>query len=208
MGTVILDTSMSLDGFMTADNRTAGGAARLRRRGAHAVGDRRQGGRRLLSKWVGNLGASIAGRVTYDTSLPWWGPNGPSGDARRPLFVVTHEAPQDTLENGVYSFVTDGIDSALARAQAAAGDKDVVVMGGANIGRQFLRAGLIDEVQIHLVPVVLGAGTPMFDDVGRLELTTLEAVRSERATHLRFRSNAHGSEPERTRRADHPGSWD
>jgi len=61
------------------------------------------------------------------------------------------------------------------------------VMGGANVGRQYLRAGLIDEVQIHLVPVVLGGGTPMFDDVGRLDLTTLEAVRSEHATHLRYR---------------------
>jgi dihydrofolate reductase len=100
---------------------------------------------------------------------------------------VTHEAPEDTLENGVYSFVTDGIERALAKAQAAAGNKDVVVMGGANLGRQYLRAGLVDEVQIHLVPVVLGGGTPMFDDVGRLDLTTLEATRSEHATHLRFR---------------------
>ena len=187
MGTVILDTSMSLDGFMTADNRTAevplgeGGEVLTQ----WAMDD--AAGVELLGKWVGNLGASIAGRVTYDTSLPWWGPNGPSGDARRPLFVVTHQAPQDTLENGVYSFVTDGINGALAQAQAAAGDKDVVVMGGANVGRQYLRAGLIDEVQIHLVPVVLGAGTPMFDDVGRLDLTTLEAVRSEHATHLRYR---------------------
>jgi len=187
MGTVILDTSISLDGFMTADDRTpdaplgSGGEVLTR----WAVDD--EVGTELLGTWVGNLGASIAGRVTYDTSLPWWGPNGPSGDARRPLFVVTHQAPQDTLENGVYSFVTDGINGALAQAQAAAGDKDVVVMGGANVGRQYLRAGLIDEVQIHLVPVVLGAGTPMFDDVGRLDLTTLEAVRSEHATHLRYR---------------------
>jgi len=187
MGTVILATSMSLDGFITADNRTAevplgeGGEVLTQ----WAMDD--AAGVELLGKWVGNLGASIAGRVTYDTSLPWWGPNGPSGDARRPLFVVTHQAPQDTLENGVYSFVTDGINGALAQAQAAAGDKDVVVMGGANVGRQYLRAGLIDEVQIHLVPVVLGAGTPMFDDVGRLDLTTLEAVRSEHATHLRYR---------------------
>ena len=187
MGTVILDTSISLDGFMTADDRTpdaplgSGGEVLTR----WAVDD--EVGTELLGTWVGNLGASIAGRVTYDTSLPWWGPNGPSGEARRPLFVVTHEAPEDTLENGVYSFVTDGIERALAKAQAAAGDKDVVVMGGADLGRQYLRAGLVDEVQIHLVPVVLGGGTPMFHDVGRLDLTTLEAVRSEHATHLRYR---------------------
>ena len=116
MGTVILDTSISLDGFMTADNRTpevplgAGGEVLTQ----WAMDD--EVGAELLGQWVGNLGGSIAGRVTYDTSLPWWGPNGPSGDARRPLFVVTHEAPQDTLENGVYSFVTNGIKSALAQA--------------------------------------------------------------------------------------------
>src|ERR1044072_3939961 len=95
-----------------------------------------EAGVELLGRWVGNLGARIAGRVTYDTSLPWWGPNGPSGDARRPLFVLTHGPPRDTLEGGGYTFVAEGIEGALAQAQAAAGDKDVVVMGGANVGQQ------------------------------------------------------------------------
>ena len=195
MGTVIFDTSMSLDGFMTAANRTPevplgpGGEVLTQ----WAMDD--QAGIDLLGKWVEHLGASIAGRVTYDTSLPWWGPNGPSGAARRPLFVVTHQPPQDTLQGGVYSFVTDGIESALAQAQAAAGDKDVVVMGGADLGQQYLRADLIDEVQIHLVPVVLGAGTRMFEDVGRLDLEPLESVPTERATHLRFRVKR-ASQPE------------
>jgi dihydrofolate reductase len=187
MGTVILDTSMSLDGFMTADDRTPETPLGTRGEVLTQWAMEDEVGVELLGKWVGNLGASIAGRVTYDTSLPWWGPNGPSGEARRPLFVLTHEAPRDTLKDSVYSFVADGIESALAQAQAAAGDKDVVVMGGANVGRQYLRAGLVDEVQIHLVPVVLGAGTPMFDDVGQLNFTTLEAIRSVHATHLRFR---------------------
>jgi dihydrofolate reductase len=187
MGTVIFDTSMSLDGFMTAADRTPevplghGGEVLTE----WAMAD--EGGVELLSRWVGRLGASIAGRVTYDTSLPWWGPNGPSGAARRPLFVVTHQAPRETVEGGVYTFVTDGIESALAQAQAAAGDKDVVVMGGADIGQQYLRAGLIDELQIHLAPVVFGAGTRMFEDLGRLDLEPVETVRTERATHLRFR---------------------
>jgi dihydrofolate reductase len=187
MGTVIFDISMSLDGFMTAAGRTpkaplgAGGEVLTE----WAMAD--PAGVELLGKWVANLGASIAGRVTYDTSLPWWGPDGPSGSARRPLFVVTHEPPDETLEGGVYSFVTDGIESALAQAQAAAGQKDVVVMGGAALGQQYLRAGLVDELQIHLVPVVFGAGTRMFEHIGRLDLETREAVRTERATHLRFR---------------------
>jgi dihydrofolate reductase len=187
MGTVIFDTSMSLDGFMTAADRTPevplgdGGEVLTQ----WAMDD--QAGVELLRTWVEQLGASIAGRVTYDTSLPWWGPNGPSGAARRPLFVVTHQAPENRLDGAVYSFVTDGIEAALAQAQAAAGDKDVVVMGGADLGQQYLRAGLIDEVQIHLVPVVLGGGTRMFENVGRLDLAARETVRTERATHLRFR---------------------
>jgi dihydrofolate reductase len=187
MGTVIFDTSMSLDGFMTAANRTPevplgpGGEVLTQ----WAMDD--EAGQELLDKWVGDLGASIAGRVTYDTSLPWWGPNGPSGEVRRPLFVVTHEPPAETVEGGVYSFVTDGIESALEQAQAAAGDQDVVIMGGADIGQQYLRAGLVDELQIHLVPVVFGDGTRMFDNVGKIDLDTIDAVRTERATHLRFR---------------------
>jgi dihydrofolate reductase len=187
MGTVIFDTSMSLDGFMTAANRTPevplgpGGEVLTQ----WAMDD--PAGVELLGTWIEQLGASIAGRVTYDTSLPWWGPNGPSGAARRPLFVVTHQEPDETLQGGVYAFVTDGIESALAQAQAAAGDKDVVVMGGADLGQQYLRAGLIDEIQIHLVPVVLGGGTRMFENVGRLDLETRETVTTDHATHLRFR---------------------
>jgi dihydrofolate reductase len=197
MGTVIFDTSMSLDGFMTAADRTPqvplgpGGEVLTE----WAMDD--QGGVELLGRWVGQLGASIAGRVTYDTSLPWWGPNGPSGAARRPLFVVTHEEPQETVEGGVYAFVTDGIEAALAQAQAAAGDRDVVVMGGADIGQQYLRAGLIDELQIHLAPVVFGAGTRMFEDIGRLDLEPVETVRTERATHLRFRITSTASRGQR-----------
>jgi dihydrofolate reductase len=76
------------------------------------------------------------------------------GPARRPLFVVTHETPAESPEGGVYTFVTDGIESALEQARAAAGDKDVSVMGGASIGQQYIAAGLVDEIQIHLGPAV------------------------------------------------------
>jgi len=189
LGTVIFDTSMSLDGFMTAANQTAEqpmgeGGLRLME---WAMGDER--GRELLEGWVSNLGASIAGRRTYDTSVPWWGADGPSGSARRPLFVVTHEAPAESPEGGVYTFVTDGIESALKQAQAAAGEKDVTVMGGASIGRQYLAAGLVDEIQIHLVPVLFGDGTRMFDELGEghLQLETIETIETPAAVHLRFR---------------------
>jgi dihydrofolate reductase len=185
MSTVVFDTSMSLDGYMTAAGRTP----------EEPMG---QGGLQLvewtsdrdyLERNVEGLGAVIAGRVTYDTSVPWWGPDGPSGSARRPVFVVTHDEPETSPEGGVYRFVTDGIESALQQAREAARDKVVAVMGGADLGRQYLAAGLVDEISIHLVPVLFGSGTPMFQplDVGHVQLELVETVDSPLATHLRYR---------------------
>ena len=117
------------------------------------------------------------------------GEDGPSGDARRPLFVVTHEAPAESPNDEVYTFVVDGIESALEQAQEASGDKDVTVMGGADIGRQYIAAGLVDEIQIHLVPVLFGDGTRMFDDLGmgHLQLEPTEVIETPAAVHMRFR---------------------
>jgi dihydrofolate reductase len=190
MGTVIFDISMSLDGYVTAAGRTPEepmGPGGLRLVDWAIGGDER--GRRLLDDAVGQLGASIAGRTTYDTSLPWWGADGPSGSARRPVFVVTHEAPDESPAGGVYEFVTDGIEAALERAQAAAGERVVVVMGGADLGRQYIAAGLVDEIQIHLVPVLFGGGTRMFDDSldGHIDLEPVEVIETPVAIHQRFR---------------------
>jgi RibD C-terminal domain len=162
MGKVVFDTSMSLDGFMTAADQSAEepmGAGGLRLMEWVMGPDPR--GRELLEGWVANLGASIAGRRTYDTSLQWW----------------------------VYTFVTDGIERALEHAQAAAGDRDVTVMGGANLGRQYLAAGLVDEIQVHLAPVLFGKGTRMFEDVGtgHLLLEPIEVIETPVAVHLRYR---------------------
>jgi dihydrofolate reductase len=98
-------------------------------------------------------------------------------------------APGNVPEGGVYTFVTDGIEAALKQAQSAAGDQDVTVMGGADTGQQFIKAGLLDELSIHLVPVLFGSGTPMFDHLGHghLQLENLGAVQTAAATHLRFR---------------------
>jgi len=190
VGTVIFDISMSLDGYMTAAGRTpeepmGRGGLRLV---DWAVGDDERG-RRLLDDAVGRLGATIAGRTTYDTSLPWWGPDGPSGSARRPVFVVTHRQPAESPAGGVYEFVTDGIEAALERAQAAAGARAVVVMGGADLGRQYIAAGLVDEIQIHLVPVLFGGGTRMFDDSlgDHIDLEPVEVIETPVAIHQRFR---------------------
>jgi len=189
MGKVILVMSMSLDGFITAANRRpeepmGDGGLRLHE---WAMGEDARS-RKILEEGVRGLGAVIAGRRTYDDSVAWWGADGPTGPARQPVFVVSHDIPDDIPEGGVYTFVND-IEAALARAQAAAGDKVVSVMGGANIAQQFLRAGLVDEIQIHLVPVLFGGGTRLFEHLGseHIPLETVEVIETAPAIHLRFR---------------------
>jgi dihydrofolate reductase len=190
MGEVIFDISMSVDGFVTAAGQTPEqpmGEGGLRLVEWAFEGDERD--RRILADGVAGLGAVITGRRTYDHSLPWWGANGPTQEARVPVFVVTHSAPDGAPEDGVYTFVTDGIEQALHQARAVAGDRYVTVMGGAEIGQQFIRAGLVDELSIHLVPVLLGSGTRMFDDLAgvQIELERADVIEGQKATHLRFR---------------------
>jgi dihydrofolate reductase len=105
------------------------------------------------------------------------------------VFVVSHDEPEEIPADGVYTLVTDGIERALQEAKAAARDKNVVVMGGADIGQQYIRAGLVDEIQIHLVPVLFGSGTRMFEHLGseHIQLETVEVIETAGATHLRFR---------------------
>jgi dihydrofolate reductase len=191
MSKVVFDISMSLDGFMTVANRRpeepmGDGGLRLVEWAMGGAGDRN---RKFLEDAIENLGAVITGRETYDTSVPWWGADGPSGVARRPVFVVTHQAPSAAPEGGVYTFVTDGIESALQQAKAAAGDKYVTVMGGASIGQQYIAAGLVDEISIHLVPILFGSGTRMFEHLGsqHIQLEIVEVIETPAAIHLRFR---------------------
>jgi dihydrofolate reductase len=189
MGSVILVMSMSLDGYINAANvrpEEPMGDGGLRLHDWLASDDPRD--REVLSKGVSGLGAVIAGRRTYDLSVPWWGADGPTGPARLPVFVVSHNEPTDAPAGGVYIFI-DGIEAALARAREAAGEKYLSVMGGADLGQQYLRAGLIDEIQIHLVPVVFGSGTRLFEHLGgeHIPLETLSVVNTPAATHLRYR---------------------
>jgi dihydrofolate reductase len=135
MGKVIFDISMSLDVFLTASNvrpeePMGDGGQRLHE---WAFGDDERN-RSSLTEGVKSTGAVIAGRRTYDTSVPWWGADGPISPARLPVFVVTHNVPEMITEGGVYLFITDGIERALREAKRAGGDKDVTVMGGADIG--------------------------------------------------------------------------
>jgi dihydrofolate reductase len=190
MAKVVFDISMSLDGFITAanarpDNPLGEGGERLHEWAFGA--DERSS--EVLREASGSLGAVICGRNTYDDSIPYWGADGPTGQARLPVFVVSHSEPGDQPENGVYRFVTGGIEAALAEARESAGDKTVTVMGGADLGRQFIRAGLVDEISIHQVPVLFGGGLRMFGETGG-EQTRLEAIRvvdTPSATHLTYR---------------------
>jgi dihydrofolate reductase len=190
MTNVIFDISMSLDGFVTAANvrpeePLGDGGQRLHE---WAFGEDERN-RELLAEAVNFVGAVIAGRRTYDLSVASWGADGPAGPARVPVFVVTHREPEEVPEGGVYTFVTDGIESALEQAKAVAGDETVAVMGGAEIGQRFIRAGLVDEISIHLVPVLFGSGTRMFEHLGgeHIQLETVEVIETPDATHLRFR---------------------
>jgi dihydrofolate reductase len=190
MGKVIFDMSTSVDGFVTAAGVTA---------------DEPLGaGGEMLHEWAlgtdpadaaavaagaDRLGALIAGRRTYDASLRWWGADGPTGARRLPLFVVTHRAPDDAPTGGVYTFVTDGPEAALDRALTAAGDADVAIMGGPDLGRQYLAAGLVDEIGVHVVPVLFADGTRLFGDLSgdRITLEVAEVLAAPSATHLRYR---------------------
>jgi dihydrofolate reductase len=136
---------------------------------------------------MGSIGAGIIGRRMFDVTGGWGG-NPPGGrDAR--YFVLTHSAPREWADRqSPFTFVTDGIRSALAQARAVAGDKDVGIGGGADVIQQYLAAGLLDELRLHLAPVLLGAGKPLFGHVGSktIELERTRVVESPYATHLFF----------------------
>lgn len=197
MSKVIFDISMSLDGFITAANQTSedpmgqdtkGSSGQILHQWAQGAADGRADVAVPDTQRPDAFGALVCGRRTYETSLPWWGPDGPSGELRLPLVVVAHQQITEPPPDGIYS-IASGIDAALTQAQEKAGGKDISVMGGASIGGQFLTAGLLDEIKIHLVPVVLGSGTPLFAGLVRdhVQLEQIEVQRDDRATHLRYR---------------------
>ena len=185
MSKVILDMSMSLDGFATASGQTAeepmgpGGLKLVN----WAIDDPDERSREVMSRGIGGTGAVMVGRRTYDTSVAWWGDDGPTGDEQLPIFVVTHT---ETEPYGVYRFVTGGLEAAVAQAKEAAGDQAVAV-SGAELGQNLLRAGLLDEISVHVVPVLFGRGTRLFDQIDtHIELEPLEVIDTPNAVHMRF----------------------
>jgi len=187
MTKVIFDISASVDGYVTASGvrseEPMGDGGQQLHEWAFGADER---GREVLAESQSTVGASIAGRRTYDLSVPWWGADGPGGSARTPTFIVSHSEPEAIPEGGVYTFV-DSPEKALELARAAAGDKDVDIFS-ASIGQQLLRAGRIDEVHVHLVPVLFSAGTRLFASIGddhiQLEITRVDEGRT--ATHLHY----------------------
>ena len=151
---------------------------------AFSGADRRN--REIVESWV-DTGAIIVGRTTYDLSIPYWGADGPMGAARVPTVVVSHSVPRDVPDGSVYSFV-NGVEAAFETAKDAAGDKDISI-SGANVALQFITRGLIDEVSIHLVPVLFGSGTRLFGDLDskHISLEIIDVIKTAAVIHLRFR---------------------
>jgi dihydrofolate reductase len=211
MGKLFFDISMSLDGFIAGPNATLeqplgeGGeelhewVVRLASwREAHGLDGGDTGpDDEVMKESSGRAGAFVMGRRMFSNGAGsweddpkadgWWGDDPPF---RAPVFILTHH-PREPVEkqNGTtFNFVTDGIESTLDQARSAAGDKDVQVAGGASVVQQYLNAGLLDEFQVHVVPIFLGSGVRLFGDLERkrgLELTRV--VESPAVTHLGYR---------------------
>lgn len=140
----------------------------------------------ILDEAMRNVGAIIIGRRMFDLARGW----GDEPPFHMPVFVLTHEAREALPKEGgtTFTFVTEGIENALEQARAAAGDKDVAIGGGANTIQQFLGAGLIDEFQLHIAPMLLGGGVRLFEHAPtNLTVENTRVIESPRVTHLKYR---------------------
>jgi dihydrofolate reductase len=195
MAKVTCDMAVSVDGFVAGPNQS------LDKPFGDGVGDR-------LHRWMfeqpeANAAAIEAidaprayvmgrnmfgpGRGAWDQQWKgWWGEDPPY---HAPVFVLTHHPrePLTMLGGTTFTFVTDGIESALAQAREAAGDGDVAIAGGGATVNQYLAAGLIDELRLHVAPVVLGVGERLFDGVGDLDLERLDVSATDLVTHMTYR---------------------
>jgi dihydrofolate reductase len=150
----------------------------------------------VFAEVTANVGAEIMGRGKFgppergpwdgDAWQGWWGPQPPF---HKPVFVVTHhERAPLVLDDTTFTFVTDGIEAAMTRAREAAGEKDVFIGGGARIINEYLAAGLVDEVELHVTPILLGGGARLFEGVGRdVKLELLRTIEAPGVSHLKYR---------------------
>jgi dihydrofolate reductase len=210
MAKLTLDITMSLDGFIAGPNATlehplGEGGERLHEWMVVLEGFRERHGMEggvtnadseVVEESLANIGATIMGRRMFSggagpweddpNAHGWWGDDPPF---HMPVFVLTHHArdPQTKQGGTSYTFVTDGIEAALEHAQAAAGDKDVAVVGGADAVQQYLNARLLDELQIHVAPLLLGDGVRLFENLDPGDVELIRAIESPAVTHLKYR---------------------
>lgn len=190
---VVIDISMSLDGYVTAPGVDLEHGLGVDGEVLHlwAFSDD-AAEQEQLQKSATRTGAVVMGRNLFDIVDA---PNGWSEEvgygagiaAEPPCFVVTHTQPESIRLVDRFTIVTDGIEAALDQARAAAGDKDVVVMGGGDVCGQVLAGGLADILSLHVAPVVFGGGTPLFPDGARVDLELLDTVMTPNATHHTYR---------------------
>ena len=175
LGKVFVDMAMSLDGFIS-DSKGGDG-------GLHDWYFAPSGSATaVIDELVGGIGAMIIGKRLFGDVPEGW-----DTPYKVPHFVVTHAPATRIDRNGMSFTFVDGIENALTLAQAAAGDRPVCVAGGASIAQQFLHAGLLDEIQVHVVPVLLGGGLRLFDNLGATKLAQTRVIESPGVTHLQYR---------------------
>lgn len=212
MGIFRFSIAMSLDGFcagpeQSIDDPMGVGGMALHQwaieledwRKAHGLeGGKVNGSSVVIAETTENVGAVVMGRNMFgggpgawDESEPWNGWWGDDPPFHVPVFVLTHHAREPLEMDGgtTFHFVTDGPESALAQAREAAGDADITLGGGGSVVHQYLAAGLLDEFQVNLVPVILGGGTRLFDDLAGsgVELEQVRVIETPEVTHLKYR---------------------
>ncbi len=197
MGIVTSQLVISLDGYLAGPNQSienpmGEGGMRLHAWRFNPVGADAE----VAETFLDGNGAYILGRKMFggvgpagDWDLDWTGWWGDDPPYHAPTFVLTHHEREPLPMQGgtTFHFVTDGIESALAQARAAAGDKNVAIGGGANTIQQFLAAGLLDELRLHIVPVILGGGERLLDNIGNPTLEIVKVVDSSAVTHIDYR---------------------
>jgi dihydrofolate reductase len=208
MSSVTCRMSISLDGFVAGPEQSfedpiGKGGMRLHEWAFATAGWREQQGREggerdadstVVEEVAEGVGAYVMGRNMFgggggswdESWRGWWGENPPF---HAPVFVLTHHAREPLSMQGgtAFTFVTDGIRSALDQARAAARQGDVAIAGGASAVQQYLAAGLLDELYLHLVPVILGTGERLLENVGAPTFAPVKVVESPKVTHIKYR---------------------
>lgn len=190
MSRVVVDISISLDGFVTAPGVDPEHGLGVGGEALHEWAFSEGADREILDAGTAATGAVVMGRRTFDIVDRVWDEQlgyGAGNAAQPPCFVVTHAEPDSIRLVDRFTIVTDGVASALDQARVVAGDRDAVVMGGGDVCGQVLADGLADVLSLHIAPVVLGGGMPLFAAGTRVALELLESVTTPHATHQTYR---------------------